>query len=440
MIRYSKTTDGFGIAYEILGEGDLVHLFLPEFGSSLEGLWDHPAHTRFKRFLLSLGRSICLDRRGLGSSDPVPHERLSRLEDYVTDMLAVLDEAGAERVVITGEGSSGGAAMLFAATHPERTLRLTLANSSARGTRADDYPMGFTAEEMDGLATHIGENWGTGAITAQLAPALGGDATLIEICARRERLAASPATAEAMVRAMAAADVRQVLPKINVPTLVYFTGDLMHTPVEHSRYLAEHIPNAILVEAPGRTFYVPDEAGGLDEWATFVVGGVAPVTGDRKLATVLFTDIVSSTDRAAALGDESWAQLLEDVDSFVAREVEKSDGRIVKQTGDGHLAIFDGPSQAVRAAVAIARGGPALGVDMRCGLHVGELELRPNGDVGGIAVHTAARVMDRAGPREVFLSRTVADLAAGAGFRFEERGSHELKGVPGTWQLYEVVS
>jgi class 3 adenylate cyclase len=438
VIRYAKTPDGFNIAYEVSGSGPVDHLFLSEFGSSLEGLWDHPAHTRNRRFMESLGRLIVLDRRGVGCSDPVPAGDLARLDDYVTDMLAVIDEVGADQVVVTAEGSAGAAGVRFAVTHPERTLRLVLLNSSARGLRGDGYDIGFTPDEADVLVSALGASWGTGVVTSQYAPALAGDQSLIEICARRERLTASPTTAEAIMRSLMQLDIRELLPAVAVPTLVYFTGDLLHLPAEHSRYLAHHIPGAILIEAPGRTFYVPDDSHHLDEWAEFVVGGPARISIERRLATVLFTDVVASTRRAAELGDEAWAQLLEDMDRFVRAQVEKFGGRLVKQTGDGHLAVFDQPSAAVHAAVAVARGAPALGIEMRCGVHVGDLEFRPDGDIGGIAVHTAARVMDAGGPTEVVVSRTVSDLAAGAGIRFDDRGEHDLKGVPGRWQLFAV--
>lgn len=438
-IRYTTTPDGFHIAYEVFGEGEVDHVFLPEFGASLEALWLHPAHISFRRFLSSLSRVICLDVRGLGSSDPVPRGSLAELDRWAVDIVAVLDALDIERAVVTGEGSFGRVAVQLAALHPERVQRLALANSSARATRAGDYPMGYSDEELDGLATFVGQHWGTGVITAQFASALGSDPSLVELCARRERLSASPGTAEAWVRETGRSDVRELLSRIDVPTLVYYTGDFLHAPIEHSRYLADHIPGAILVEAPGRSFYVPDEPEQLGAWAEFIVGGPARLGVDRKLATVLFTDVVGSTERAVVAGDKRWTDQLEDLDEYVSGEVERHGGRLVKQTGDGHLIMFDSPASALRVASLIAGRVHLFGVEVRCGLHTGEVEVRSNGDIAGIAVHTAARIMNAAGPGRILVSRTVAEVAAGAGFEFEDQGSHELKGVPGTWQLLEVV-
>jgi len=439
-VSYALTPDGFHIAYAVLGEGDLCHVFMPEGAAHVDeaqGL--HPAHVRFQRWAGSLSRFVFLDPRGIGISDTVPPDEVLRLKEWTTDILAVLDALEVERAVITGEGYSGHAATQFAVTHPERTLRLVLSNSHARLTRSEDYAIGNSMEQVDDFAAVVERDWGTGRPTAMAAPTLVTDPSFLELFAGRERRTASPRTAAAIVRRMASSDIRELLQRVSVPTLVYYTGDISYISVEHSRYLAEHIPDAILVEAPGHSFYLPDETDRLSAWAEFVVGGPAALALEKKLLTVLFTDVVGSTEQASSAGDARWAQILEDLDTYVAREVERHGGRLVKQTGDGHLAVFDAPGQALRAACEIARGVHVFGVEVRCGLHVGEVELRPGGDIGGIAVHTAARVCDVAGPREVVVSRTVADLVAGCGFRFEDRGSHELRGVPGAWQLYEVV-
>lgn len=439
-IGYATTPDGFHIAYEIFGDGELHHVFLPEFGASIEGLWLHPAHIPFRRFVASLSRVICLDPRGLGASDPVPPTQLANGEDIVTDILGVLDALEVERAVLTGEGSLGTVAIQLAASHPERVHRLALANSGARGSRAADYPIGFAPEVLDEVAASIAQNWGTGAVTAQFVPALASDPSFLEICARRERLSASPRTAEAWVRAAAGQDVRDLLPRISVPTLVYFTGDLLHMSIEHSRHLAENIPGAILVEAQGRSFYQPDEHERLGAWAEFILGGPARLTLERKLATVLFTDVIGSTERLGSVGDKGWSEQLDSLDEYVSTEVGRHGGRVVKQTGDGHLAIFESPGSAVRAAILIARRVHIFDVEMRCGLHTGEIEVRPDGDIAGITVHTAARIMAFAGPHQVLVSGTVADLAAGAELRFEDQGRHDLKGVPEQRQLYEASS
>jgi class 3 adenylate cyclase len=277
-------------------------------------------------------------------------------------------------------------------------------------------------------------------MTAQTCPALVSDPSFLDYFAERERRTASPATAAAYARAMATSDIRELLPRVAVPTLVYYSGDLVHLPVEHSRYLAEHIPGAILVENPGRSFYDTSETERLNAWAEFIVGGPAALSLENKLLTLLFTDVVGSTKQAAQVGDARWVRIVGDLDAYVTQRVEFHGGRVVKQTGDGHLVAFDLPRNALRAACEIALGVHVLGVEMRCGLHTGEVELSPDGDLGGIAVHAAARVCDAAGPRQVLVSRTVADLAVGSDFRFEDRGSRELKGVPGAWTLYEVVT
>jgi class 3 adenylate cyclase len=438
--RYAKTADGFHIAYKAWGQGELVHVFLPEFGACVDSLGQHPAHIRFERFIGSLSRCVCFDPRGIGGSDPVSLHQIGALDDWVADLVAVLEDVGAERVVFTGEGYSGQAAVLFAARHPDRVLRLTLPNAYARLTSTADYPIGlYPVDAVDGVVEAIGRDWGTGAVHAQFSPTLVSDPSFLELCGRIERQVCSPGTAQAMVRAMALSDVREILPKVSCPALVYYTGDLGHVPLDHSRHVAEHIPGATFVEARGRSFYQPDEAGQLDAWAEFIVGGV-PAAIERRLATILFVDVVGSTAHASKIGDERWAATLEDLDTWIGREVEKCDGRLIKQTGDGQLATFDTPSEAVRTACAIAQGVHVLGVEVRCGLHVGEIELRPGGDIGGIAVNAAARLLDAGGPREVIVSSTVVDLAAGSGFLFHDRGSHELRGVPGTWHLYEVTN
>ena len=441
-ISYAVTPDGFHIAYAVLGEAELCHVFLGEFVSGVDEVqMQHPAHIRFERLMGSLSRFVFLDPRGTGTSDTVPPEQTLKLESWATDLLAVLDDMGVDQAVISGEGYSGHAATYFAVTHPERTLRLALTNSYPRATVANDYAIGsYSMEQVEDLVAMFERDWGTGRISTQFAPALLTDPSFLDYFAGRERRTMSPRTAAAVMRTLGSSDIRKLLPRVSVPTLVYYTGDLVHAPLEQSRYLAEHIPGAILVEAPADSFYLPNDADRLSAWAEFIVGGPAALSLEKKLLTVLFTDVVGSTARASEVGDARWAQILADLDAYVADRVEQGGGRIVKQTGDGHLSAFEAPGQAVRAAFEIAQGVHVLGVELRCGLHAGEVELRPDGDIGGIAVHTAARVRDAAGPRQVLVSRTVADLAAGSGFRFEDRGSHDLRGVPGDWQLFEVVA
>jgi class 3 adenylate cyclase/pimeloyl-ACP methyl ester carboxylesterase len=439
---YALTRDGYHIAYADLGQGDLCHVFMAHGASLVDDVQrQHPAHVRFERLCASLGRLVLVDARGFGVSDVAPLDGCFAPEAWATDILAVLDALGIERAVISGEGFSGHAATQFAVTHPERTLRLALNNSYARLARAEGYEIGaFSMDRVAHLVSAIEREWGTGRPTADGAPSLATDPSFLDYNAARERRTASPGTMGAWGRAMATSDIRELLPRVTVPTLVYFTGDLVTFPVEHSRYLATHIPGAILVEAPGRSFYLPSETERLTAWAEFIVGGRAALSHEDKLLTLLFTDVVGSTRKAAELGDTRWARVVGDLDAFVAQRVELHGGRVVKQTGDGHLIAFDLPRHALRAAREITLGVHVLGVEVRCGLHVGEVELLPDGDLGGIAVHTAARVCDAAGPRQVLVSRTVADLAAGSDFRFEDRGAHELRGVPGSWTLYEVMT
>jgi class 3 adenylate cyclase len=395
---------------------------------------------RFERLYASLSRLVHIDVRGIGLSDFAPLENCFTPEARATDILAVLDALEVERAVISGEGYSGHAATQFAVTHPERTLRLALNNSWALLGRAEaDNIVGLSTEEVADWAALLERDWGSGQMTALAAPALASDTSFLEYIAARERRSASPGTAAAYGRAMATSDIRELLPRVTVPTLVYYTGDLAHVPVEHSRYLAAHIPGAILVEAPGSSFYAPAQAEQQNAWAEFIVGGPAALSHENKLLTLLFTDVVGSTKMAAQVGDARWARVMGDLDAYVAQRAEFHGGRVVKRTGDGHLIAFELPRNALHAACDIARGVHVLDIEVRCGTHTGEVELLPDGDLGGIAVHAAARVCDAAGPQQVLASRTVADLAAGSDFSFEDRGAHELRGVPGSWTLYEVT-
>lgn len=440
-ISYAVTRDGFHIAYAVLGDGELCHVFLAEATSCVDEVQAlHPAHIRFERLAGALSRLVFLDPRGIGTSDTVPPEQTLQLESWTTDLLAVLDDMQVERAVVSGEGYAGHAATRFAVTHPERTLRMALTNSFPRMTVAEDYAIGpYSLDQIDELAAWFERVWGTGEVMRKFVPSLLTDPSFLDYFAARERRTMGPRTAAAVLRTMASSDIRDLLPRVSVPTLVYHTGDLLYSTLEHSRYLAEHIPGAILVEASGDSFYFPNDADRLSAWAEFIVGGPAALSHETKVLTVLFTDVVGSTERASTVGDAQWASILADLDTYVADRVERYGGRLVKQTGDGHLAAFETPGQAVRVAFEIARGVHVLGVELRCGLHAGEVEVRPGGDVGGIAVHTAARIRDAAGPRQVLVSRTVADLAAGSQFRFEDRGTQDLRGVPGPWQLFEVV-
>jgi class 3 adenylate cyclase len=330
-------------------------------------------------------------------------------------------------------------ALFFAATRPERTSALILGNATARYVADDDYPIGLPPERVEAIISRVEDTWGTAEPIATAIPSRAGDERFRRWAARLQRSIASPRTVHVFLRALFQVDVRPLLPLVQAPTLVLHRRDFPLLPIEHGRYLAEHIPNARLVELPGSdgplTWETPElTLGHIEEFLTGVRVS-APAT--RVLATVLFTDIVASTERAAELGDRRWRELLQVHDDLGARLVEQWGGRVVKTTGDGLLATFDGPGRAIACAVALRDRLADIDLQIRAGLHAGEVELR-DGDVGGIAVHLAARIMAEAGPGEVVVSRTVRDLVAGSDHRLEDRGTRQLKGVEGDWQLFAV--
>ncbi len=434
--RYAKSGD-VNIAYQVVGEGpfDLVHV--PPFVSNLELQWEDPAERRYFERLASFSRLIMFDKRGTGLSDRVA---VATLEERMDDLRAVMDAAGSQRAAIYGGSEGGALAILFAATYPERVSALVLYGAYPRMTWAPDYPDGIPDEIWHDALRHLEETWGReqggGWTLYALAPDRADDAALRKAHARWERLSASPGAVVAIQQMIFEIDVRDLLPAIRVPTLVvHRTADVAHA--AGSRYLGAHIDGAKVVELLGDEYfpYLGDQDAILDEIEEFLTG-VRPVHApDRALATVLFTDIVSSTQRAAALGDDAWTRTLDRHDALVAREVERHRGRKINPTGDGILATFDGPARAVRCAQAICESVRPLGIEVRAGLHTGEIELRGD-DIGGIAVHIGARVSALAGPGEVLVSSTVKDLVAGSGIAFVDRGSHVLKGVPDEWRVF----
>jgi class 3 adenylate cyclase len=355
------------------------------------------------------------------------------------DVTAVMDAAGCERAAIAGTLEGGPMAALFAATHPDRVSALVLYSTFARATWAPGYEWTWTAEERKARMDQLVEHWGEGLIAGSVAPSRTSDPRHMEWAGRLERLAASPGTIRRIFDLIGEFDVRDVLPSIRVPTLVlHRTGD-QFIKVEHSRYMAAHIPGAKLVELEGtdNLFSLGNTEAVLGEIEEFLTGERHDREPDRMLATVLFTDICGSTEQVAQMGDRSWRFMLERHDALFRRALERHRGREVKRTGDGFLATFDGPARAIRCASDVAGSVGSIGLQVRAGLHTGELEVM-DGDLGGLAVHIAARVMDRAEPSEVLVSSTVKDLVVGSGIDFEERGSHELRGIPGEWQLYSV--
>jgi class 3 adenylate cyclase len=435
--RYARSGDA-SIAYQVVGDGPIDVVFMSSWFSHVEANWDNPQSGTVLKRLASLARLIIFDKRGTGLSDPVPLTSLPTLEEWMDDLRVVLDVVGSKRAALMAGVDAGPMAMLFAATYPERTAALVLGGTYARFARAPDYPWGAPPEWIEAAPEWLRSHWGTAAYVKTFSPSLNDEQ--VEITARWFRLSASPGTAAALLAMTQQIDVRNILPSIRVPTLVLHGQEDTYIRVAHGRYLAEHIPGARYVELPG----VGVGWGmGLDlawnEIEEFLTGHRPVPQADRVLATVMFTDLVGSTERAAAVGDHQWKSLLEKHNEIVRRELKAHRGREIKTVGDGFLATFDGPARAILCAQAIRDRLRGLDLEVRAGLHTGEVELLGE-DVGGIGVHIAARVASRAGPREVLVSSTVKDLVAGSGIEFEDRGENELKGVPGEWRLYAVRS
>ena len=430
--RYAKTGD-LHVAYQVFGEGpDLV--MAPGFVSHIENYWDEPGLARWLTRLGSFSRVVLFDKRGTGLSDRVAD--LPAMDERMDDVRAVMDAVGIESAVQFGISEGGSLAAFFAASHPERSNALILYGAFARFSSW--IP---TDEAFEGLIHYIDEGWGSGASAPGFAPSYAEDAAFQQWWGKFERLGASPSAAIALMRMNREIDITPILPTIQVPTLLlHKTGDTTVN-VEGSRELAAGIPGARLVEFPGVDHLVfAGESGDrvLDEMEEFLTGAKTAVGLERVLSTVLFTDIVGSTERAEALGDQRWRDLLDAHDQAVRRELERFRGNEVKALGDGFLATFDGPARAIRCALSIGQAVRSLGIEARAGLHTGEVELSER-DVRGIAVHIASRVAGLAGPGQTLVSRTVKDLVAGSGLSFEDVGTHELKGVPDEWQVFQAL-
>jgi class 3 adenylate cyclase/pimeloyl-ACP methyl ester carboxylesterase len=439
--RYARSGE-FSIAYQVVGEGDLDLVYMPGFASHLEVFWEQPAYSRFLHRLASFSRLIMIDRLGTGLSDRLPTDRSSTLEQRMDDIQAVMDTVGVQRAALLGWSEGVMPCATFAATYPERVSALVMYGGMARMLEDDEYEFGVSEELFDEWVETIQDLWGhSGAPLRFWASSVAEDPAAQEWFQRFTRLAASPGAAASLFRSIKETDIRDVLPAIGIPTLVIHRTEDSLVPVEHSRYMAEHIAGAKLVEFPGEDhlWWFGDQDVIVDEVQEFLTGARAVPDHDRVLATVLFTDIVGSTERAVELGDRRWRELLESHEAIVRRELARHRGREVKTTGDGFLATFDGPARAISCARAIAQSVRPLGIEIRAGLHTGECEVM-DGDVGGIAVHTGARVSAEAEPGEVLVSSTVKDLVAGSGIEFQDRGSRDLKGVPGEWRLYAVAA
>jgi class 3 adenylate cyclase/pimeloyl-ACP methyl ester carboxylesterase len=437
--RYARSGDA-SIAYHVTGEGALDLLFLPGWISQIEQLWDAPAMRRFLERLAVFNRLILFDRRGTGLSDRVVDEHT--LEQDAQDALAVLDAAGSERAALFTYSTGGLVGALLAADYPERVGALIMYASVARTSWAPDYDWALTPEEREALAERNFGGWGEtdNPVLRSLAPSMAEDPALAEWFARMQRLAASPAEAQTMSKALVDLDVRETLPHIRVPTLVMHRHGDQAWDVRHSRYLADHVPGARYVELEGIDSFpfVGDSDAIVEEIEEFLTGGRRGGELARALLTVMFTDIVDATARAARLGDGRWRDLLAHHDAEVRAQLTRFGGREVKTVGDGFLATFEGPpSRALRCALAITAAARELGVEVRIGMHTGECELIGD-DVGGMAVHIASRVNGLAAPGEVLVSGTVFGTVVGGPFAFEDRGFHELKGVPGRWPLFAL--
>ena len=436
--RYARLGD-LHLAYQVLGEGPPDILLLDQWFGNVEAQWDVPPMAALRERLASFGRLIMFDKRGTGLSDPIPTSALPTLEEFMADIPAVLDEVGSARAAVIANIGGGILAIPFAAAHPERVTSLILVDCFARFRVADDFPIGAPeAAVADALAVAEAQT-GQGVMLDLFAPSVAGDERLRRAWSRYERHATTPGSTVAIVRLIYESDVRDVLPAIRVPTLVIHRANPLGFGADHGRYLAEHIEGSTYLELPGtdNLIWAGNQEAIVSEIGAFVTGVRPTPEPNRVLATVLFTDIVGSTKLAAELGDARWRELLSDHDHLTRRQIERFGGHAVKTVGDGVLATFDGPARAIRCAAAIRDDVAQLGIVIRAGLHTGEIEVQPE-DVAGLAVHIGARVAALAGPREILVSSTVRDLVVGSGLEFDERGEHELKGVPGTWRVFAV--
>jgi class 3 adenylate cyclase len=422
------------VAYQIIGDGPLDLVYHHGF-CHLDLQWDVDAEAAFNERLASFSRLILFDRRGSGASERGARDFLPSWEEWGEDLRGVLDAAGSQSAAIFAEAEAGPTALLFAAAHPERVRALVLGNTAARYAVADDYPIGLTPSDIDRWVQFIEAVWGTPEGFVKQFPSLAGDQIALRALARLARAAATPRMAGALFRHIwSQIDVRHLLGLVQAPTLVLHNR---RADAGRARYLAEHIDGARLVEVPGDDylFFGGDHEPVISKVAEFLTGQRPPVEVDRILTTVLFTDIVASTERAATVGDQRWRSLLDAHDRAVRTQLTRFHGQEIKTTGDGFLARFDGPARAIRCATEITKAARGLGVEVRAGLHTGECELG-DGDLAGLAVHIAARVGALANPGEVLVSRTVTDLVSGSGIVFHDRGEHVLKGVPGDWRLF----
>ena len=439
-IRYADS-DGVFIAYQVLGDAERDLLVIMDGFIPIDTMDDEPRLARSMRGLASFARVVRFDRRGIGLSDPVSPLAPPTLEQWVDDGLAVMDAVGSESAIVLASAEASPVGLLFAATHADRTQALVVVNGFARALTDVDYPEGFPRSVVDEIldTTDPSEAGPSVADVARFAPSAAGDELFRRWWIETGRRGASPATARALLGAALESDVRAVLPTIRVPVLIAHFADLPNAAL--SRYLVEHVSDVQFVEVPGADDYwwAADAAAELvNEIEEFVTGSRPGRMSDRRLMTLLFTDICDSTLRTSTIGDERWRELLDRHDAAIRRQLARFRGEEVNTTGDGFLATFDGPARAVECAHAISEVTRQLGLEVRIGIHTGEVEVRGR-DVAGTAVNIAARVAALADPGAIWVSRTVADLVVGSGLGLHDRGEHELKGLSGTWRLFAVA-
>ena len=438
--QYARSADGTNLAYQVSGDGPLDLVFMPGIALPVDLMWDDPGLIRVRRRLGAFGRTIWFETRGWGASEGNPVDSAGG-ERFGADLTAVLDTIGAERVALVGTSSTGQNAIDFSVGHPERVSALVLLNTYAHYVRDDDHPWGVPAQALDRFVAFATAEWGTGTNLEVVAPSRNADDRFRQWWARGTRLGTGPELVGEAVRASFERDVRSLLPAVHVPTLVLHRQGDRYVHVGAGRYLAEHIEGAKFVELPGddHLWFAGDTDAIVDEIEEFLTGRRQAPEGEVALATILFTDIVDSTAHAARLGPRAWSKLSDDHDALVRAALQRHRGREVKTMGDGFLATFNGGAHAVRCAVEIVVGAKALGLDVRAGLHAGEIELRGD-DIAGLAVTIAKRVCDLAGPTQVLVSETMKGLLAGSGIALSDQGSHVLRGFPDEWRVYEVAS
>ena len=437
---YARSTDG-AVGYQVFGEGPVDLVYVTQWGTNIDNYWDEPTAVRYLDRLASFSRVILFDKRGTGVSDHVPLDDLPPMDLWMEDILTVMKAANSERAVIVGDTEGAAMAILFAATYPERTQSLVLINAIARLFRGPDYPIGLSQARIDeAMQIFASQHGTTGAVVDYTAPSVANDQRFRRWWVKFQRSTMPPGTMVSTYEWQHRVDVTSALSSVTVPTLVVHRRENVYHRVAFGKWIADRISGAKWVELDGadsHPFHVGNFSEILDHVEDFVAGEMVDVPTDRRLATVLFTDIVGSTERAAELGDEAWLDLLEEAYRISRLQIERFGGTSIHSTGDGYLAIFDSPARAVATARQILEEVRHLGIDMRAGLHAGEITLKDD-DIGGIGIHIASRVIDHAPDGGIAVSSTVKDLTVGSKILYEAMGVYDLKGVPGEWNLYVV--